>query len=133
MRRFAAVIFRRRWGGRYAPRSPSTRKLLDQPRPPTARGQKPATKRKLCTRQWFCRASYSDFLFVPLNADCYQKEKRVVGKMTKSDINIDRNRHAQMERHAGGVSVSVRSVRPVLMYIRARGHDVNGFLEREGV
>lgn len=57
----------------------------------------------------------------------------MIGEMTKSDINIDRNRHARMEPHAGGVSVSVRSVRPVLMYIRGRGHDVNGFLQREGV
>ena len=53
--------------------------------------------------------------------------------MTQSDKTIDRSRHLQTERPAGGVSVSLRSVRPVLMYVKARGHDVNALLQREGV
>jgi AraC-like DNA-binding protein len=53
--------------------------------------------------------------------------------MTKSDKTIDLNRHSQMAPHAGSVSVSLRSVRPVLMYITAQGYDANELLRGEGV
>jgi AraC-like DNA-binding protein len=53
--------------------------------------------------------------------------------MTQSDKNIDRNGHRRMALDRGGVAVSLRSVRPVLMYITARGYDVNALLRRQGV
>jgi AraC-like DNA-binding protein len=53
--------------------------------------------------------------------------------MTKSDKTIDRNRHWQMAPYAGSVSVSLRSVRPVLMYMAAQGYDANELLRAEGV
>jgi AraC-like DNA-binding protein len=53
--------------------------------------------------------------------------------MTKSDKKIDRNGHLQRTQHAGTVSVSLRSVRPVLMYINAQGCDANDLLRSEGV
>jgi hypothetical protein len=53
--------------------------------------------------------------------------------MTKSDKTIDLNRHSQMAPQAGSVSVSLRSVRPVLMYITAQGYDTNEVLRGEGV
>jgi Arabinose-binding domain of AraC transcription regulator, N-term len=53
--------------------------------------------------------------------------------MTKSDKTIDRNRHSQRAPHALSVSVSLRSVRPVLMYITAQGYDTDKLLRGEGV
>jgi AraC-like DNA-binding protein len=53
--------------------------------------------------------------------------------MTKSDKNTDRNRHSPVALPAGGVSVSQRSVRAVLMYVTARGHDVNALLRGQGM
>ncbi len=53
--------------------------------------------------------------------------------MTKSDKTIDLNRHSHMAPHAGSVSVSLRSVRPVLIYITAQGYDANELLRGEGV
>jgi hypothetical protein len=53
--------------------------------------------------------------------------------MTRPDKNIDRTRHSQVAPHVGSVSVSLRSVRPVLMYIAAQGHDVNALLRGQGV
>ncbi|MGB7845748.1 MAG: AraC family transcriptional regulator [Candidatus Acidiferrum sp.] len=53
--------------------------------------------------------------------------------MTKSDKKIDRNRHPQRAQHPGSVSVSLRSVQPVLMYISTQGYDANELLRREGV
>jgi hypothetical protein len=50
--------------------------------------------------------------------------------MTRPDKKIDRNRHSQATPNSRGVSVSIRSVMPVLMYLRARGPDVNAFLAR---
>jgi hypothetical protein len=51
--------------------------------------------------------------------------------MTKSDKTIDLTRHSQRPPQAGSVSVSVRSVRPVLMYITGQGYDANGLLRGE--
>jgi AraC-like DNA-binding protein len=53
--------------------------------------------------------------------------------MTGSDKSIDRNRHPERTPYSGGVSVSVRSVRPMLMYVTSRGHDGNAFLRGQGV
>jgi AraC-like DNA-binding protein len=53
--------------------------------------------------------------------------------MTRSDKKIDRNRHSQATPNSRGVSVSIRSVMPLLMYLRARGPDVNAFLAEQGV
>jgi AraC-like DNA-binding protein len=53
--------------------------------------------------------------------------------MTGAARNIDRNRHARTFPHVGTVSVSIRSVRPVLMFIAARGHDGSAFLKDHGI
>jgi AraC-like DNA-binding protein len=53
--------------------------------------------------------------------------------MTRPDKKIDRNRHAQATTNARGVLVSIRSVMPVLMYLRARGHGVDAVLAEQGV
>jgi hypothetical protein len=53
--------------------------------------------------------------------------------MTGPDKNIDRNRHARTPAHVGKVSLSIRAVQPVLVYITARGHDSSAFLKAQGV
>src|SRR6516165_3928107 len=52
--------------------------------------------------------------------------------MTGIDRNIDRNRHAQTP-HPGRVSLSVRVLEPLLLYLKARGHDSSAFLKTQGV
>ena len=49
------------------------------------------------------------------------------------DKKIDRNRHPQAAPNARGVSVSIRSLLPVLMYLRAMGHTVDALLAGEGI
>jgi AraC-like DNA-binding protein len=53
--------------------------------------------------------------------------------MTGPDKKIDRNRHPPAAPNGRGVSVSIRSVMPVLMYLRARGYAVEAFLAEQGV
>jgi AraC-like DNA-binding protein len=53
--------------------------------------------------------------------------------MIQPDKNVDRNCHPQSAESAGGVSVSVRSVQPLLMYLGARGYDRNALLRQHGV
>ena len=53
--------------------------------------------------------------------------------MTRSDKNIDRGCQARGSDPAGGISVSVRSVQPMLMYLAACGWDVHSFLNRQGI
>jgi AraC-like DNA-binding protein len=53
--------------------------------------------------------------------------------MTRQDKKIDRNRHPRMANNDGGIALSFRSVRPVLMYTSARGYDVNALLRAQGV
>ena len=52
--------------------------------------------------------------------------------MTGQDRNPDRNRQGG-KRPPGGVSVSIRSVQPVLMFLRARGYDGAALLREQGV
>jgi len=52
--------------------------------------------------------------------------------MTGTDRNIDRNRHAQTPQ-LGRVSLSVRVLEPLLLYLKARGHDSSAFLRTQGV
>ena len=52
--------------------------------------------------------------------------------MTRADKNIDRNGHARMAAR-GKISLSIRSVQPLLMYITGRGHDSSAFLAANGV
>ena len=53
--------------------------------------------------------------------------------MTRSDKNIDRSCQARGSDSAGSISVSVRSVQPVLMYLAARGWDLPSFLNGQRV
>jgi AraC-like DNA-binding protein len=53
--------------------------------------------------------------------------------MTPSDKNIDRNGHKRMPTQVSKISLSIRSVQPILMYITARGHDSSDFLKANGV
>lgn len=53
--------------------------------------------------------------------------------MTGADRKIDRNRHSRMPGHTGSVRLSVRVLRPLLMYIEARGHDSAAFLKAQGI
>ena len=52
--------------------------------------------------------------------------------MTRADKNIDRNGHARLAAR-GKISLSIRSVQPILMYIASRGHDSGSFLKANGV
>ncbi len=52
--------------------------------------------------------------------------------MTGTDRNIDRNRHPQTPQ-LGRVSLSVRVLEPLLLYLKARGHDSSAFLKGQGV
>jgi len=52
--------------------------------------------------------------------------------MTGTDRNIDRNRHRQTPQ-LGRVSLSVRVLEPLLLYLEARGHDSSAFLKTQGV
>src|SRR5215471_1278169 len=52
--------------------------------------------------------------------------------MTGTDRNIDRNRHAPSPQ-LGRVSLSVRVLEPLLLYLKARGHDSSAFLKTQGV
>lgn len=51
----------------------------------------------------------------------------------RPDKNIDRNGHARMPAQLGKISLSIRSVQPLLMYVTARGHDSSDFLKAHGV
>jgi AraC-like DNA-binding protein len=53
--------------------------------------------------------------------------------MTRVDKNIDRSGQARMPAGAGKISLSIRAVQPILMYITARGHDSGAFLRVNGV
>jgi len=53
--------------------------------------------------------------------------------MTRADRNIDRNGHARLPERAGKISLSIRSVQPILMYLTGRGHDSTAFLIANGV
>src|ERR1700733_7604026 len=53
--------------------------------------------------------------------------------MTRADKKIDRNRHSHIANNGGGISLSFRSIRPVLLYTTARGYDVNALLRAQGV
>ena len=50
--------------------------------------------------------------------------------MTGADEKIDRNRHSRM---AGRIRLSVRVLRPLLLYLEARGHDSAVFLKAQGL
>jgi AraC-like DNA-binding protein len=52
--------------------------------------------------------------------------------MTQTDKNVDRKGQARI-RARGKISLSIRSVQPILMYITARGHDSNAFLRASQV
>src|SRR6516165_5294895 len=52
--------------------------------------------------------------------------------MTETDRNIDRNRHVQTPQ-LSRVSLSVRVLEPLLLYLKARGHDSAAFLKAHGV
>jgi AraC-like DNA-binding protein len=52
--------------------------------------------------------------------------------MTGTDRNIDRNRHAQTSQ-LGRVSLSVRVLEPLLLYLKAGEHDSSAFLKTHGV
>lgn len=53
--------------------------------------------------------------------------------MTRDDKNVDRSRHAPDVPHTRGISVSVRSIRPVLAYLAAHRHDTAEVLRAAGV
>src|SRR6516164_6401384 len=53
--------------------------------------------------------------------------------MTVGARNIDRNRHAPTPPQVGRISLSVRVLEPLLMYLTARGHDSAAFLKTHGV
>src|SRR5260370_30635138 len=53
--------------------------------------------------------------------------------MKRADRNIDRNGHARLPERAGKISLSIRSVQPILMYLTGRGHDSTAFLIANGV
>jgi AraC-like DNA-binding protein len=52
--------------------------------------------------------------------------------MTGTDRNIDRNRHAQTPL-PGRVSLYVRVLEPLLLHLKARGHDRSTFLKTHGI
>src|SRR5499427_6216161 len=52
--------------------------------------------------------------------------------MTGIDRSVDRNRHAQTPQ-PGRLSLSVRVLEPLLIYLKARGHDSSAFLKDQGV
>jgi AraC-like DNA-binding protein len=52
--------------------------------------------------------------------------------MTGTDRNIDRNRHVQT-RQLGRVSLSARVLEPLLLYLKAQGHDSSAFLKTQDV
>ena len=53
--------------------------------------------------------------------------------MTGEARNIDRNCHGRRQAPGHAVSLSVRAVRPLIMYLEARGHDSSAFLRAQGV
>jgi AraC-like DNA-binding protein len=53
--------------------------------------------------------------------------------MTGIDRSIDRNRHSLTTPQAGRISLSVRVLEPLLLYLTARGHDSSAFLKAQGV
>src|SRR5262249_34515566 len=53
--------------------------------------------------------------------------------MTGKARNIDRNRHAPTAQQVGRISLSIRVLEPLLMYLTARGHDSAAFLKTHGV
>lgn len=50
-----------------------------------------------------------------------------------ADKNLDRNGHAGKPAQIGKISLSIRSVQPVLMYVTARGYDRSDLLKANGV
>jgi hypothetical protein len=53
--------------------------------------------------------------------------------MTGPDRNTDRNCPARISAHVGKISLSIRAVQPVLVYLRGQGHDSSAFLKAQGV
>ena len=53
--------------------------------------------------------------------------------MTRSDTKVDRIRHPRRVADFRGTTVSLRSVQPVLAFVRAGGFDVESLLKEQGV
>lgn len=53
--------------------------------------------------------------------------------MTRPDQSIDRNGHGRLAVPMGNISLSIRTIQPVLAYISGRGHDGSDFLRSHNV
>jgi len=53
--------------------------------------------------------------------------------MTRPDQSIDRNGHTRMTASMGKISLSIRTVQPVLAYISGKGYDSSDFLRSHNV